>query len=635
MGKPSDRVQQFLASPTGALSLLSLVLLLWLLPLLAPALREPLAGDARIAGAPAESALFHREGEWIESDGTLRPADEWTMLRAVFPGGTWDTFHLKLRGSGEWSARLQCGTERLTLPRITPGDDRTTHLQFKEAASELLVLEITPAAGSVGAELRLVDARLSLEAVNQIPNGAGALVIVLFPWGAFCFSRVVSRWSERKSLVLAMALGAVAGLAARGEASILSGMAPTVVVLGLATVLSAWRRGLLEKEGTRQLVCWGAVVALLAAALATRWDGFELARRLPLRPDAEGYLAIVARGGGLYATELAAAPWIREPLWPWVLRVTKLGLPDSSAAMQFFSMILSLVPVVLTWLLARRWMHPLGALLAAGVLAVNREWGDLAAAVLREDLALALLLGVGLLHGHMPESPKLQGAAAGLLTGALAMLRLGYLPFALMGLLWIGWRARWRWETWGIALGIFLLPLLPHLVVNHRLHGDALYSVNVHTVFYANREFAGKPGWPSREEVRADPYAGGPVSLGTYVRELGFAAPVTRVAQGMMFGAGRDFTRGVLFPGAKWWLLPLLPGFLWLLWDRRALPFALWTGSFALPAAFVWIAGVDWRFWTPVAPMVAMLWGAGITEPIRWIAARRGASARPAPTADE
>lgn len=58
---------------------------------------------------------------------------------------------------------------------------------------------------------------------------------------------------------------------------------------------------------------------------------------------------------------------------------------------------------------------------------------------------------------------------------------------------------RWRPLLAGLPAAFLLFF---HLANNHRRYGDALYSVNRHSYWFANREFVGRPGYPATEEER-------------------------------------------------------------------------------------------------------------------------------------
>ena len=70
-----------------------------------------------------------------------------------------------------------------------------------------------------------------------------------------------------------------------------------------------------------------------------------------------------------------------------------------------------------------------------------------------------------------------------------------------------------------LLLGITLL--IPHQYRMYKNYGDPLYTVNQYTRFYANREFAGKPGFPTEEELATKGmYTGGKITPFEYYFSL-------------------------------------------------------------------------------------------------------------------
>jgi len=62
-------------------------------------------------------------------------------------------------------------------------------------------------------------------------------------------------------------------------------------------------------------------------------------------------------------------------------------------------------------------------------------------------------------------------------------------------------RSKWNYKMVFTALLLGITLLIPHQYSMYKKHGDPLYTVNQYTRFYANREFAGQEGFPSKEEL--------------------------------------------------------------------------------------------------------------------------------------
>ena len=61
--------------------------------------------------------------------------------------------------------------------------------------------------------------------------------------------------------------------------------------------------------------------------------------------------------------------------------------------------------------------------------------------------------------------------------------------------------AKWNYRMVFVVLILGVSLWIPHIYGTYKTHGDPLYTVNQYTRFYANREFAGKPGFPAKEAI--------------------------------------------------------------------------------------------------------------------------------------
>jgi len=144
-------------------------------------------------------------------------------------------------------------------------------------------------------------------------------------------------------------------------------------------------------------------------------------------------------------------------------------------------------------------------LIAAFVLSVHPFLIQLSARGLREEWFSVLLL-LFVHYGYVKSSlaPWLRVAVSGLLAGCILLTRSECLPMIVILLLLYPLLAgrRWNYATAIIALLLGVSLWLPHQYSMYREHGDFFYTANQYARFYTNREFAGKPGFPTREEVR-------------------------------------------------------------------------------------------------------------------------------------
>jgi hypothetical protein len=374
---------------------------------------------------------------------------------------------------------------------------------------------------------------------------------------------------------------------------------------------------------------WPAIeqLFLLSAGLLAihfRWEAFLDQCRLPLRPDAAGYLEI-ARTGSFYSTLQSHAPWVREPLFPALLRAWLGIAPDTASSARFFSFLLGLLVPLATWAVGRRLFGPLVALLAAALVGTNQRWAFESAAVLRTDadtLALLALVAVPLFLG---ERRWWRAGAFAAAAAALALLRINALFLCLPVLAWEAWRR--RWHPMEIALA-FLLPLLltaPHLAFNadYGGHGDPFFSSNVHARYYLNRDMIGQPGFPATyAEWVGNEYAGEHLSTLTMFSHYGPIEVARRFVVGYANLFLWRFPHGTLFHGSELALFVLLLGYVMLLRERRWAKIAAIYALFALPVAFIAASRFDERLALPTAPLVAWAAGLGVARSIEWVIAR-------------
>jgi hypothetical protein len=64
-------------------------------------------------------------------------------------------------------------------------------------------------------------------------------------------------------------------------------------------------------------------------------------------------------------------------------------------------------------------------------------------------------------------------------------------------------RSKWNYAMAAVALVLSLSLWLPHQFNIYKKYGDFFYTANQYARFYANREFAGRPGFPTKQEIGA------------------------------------------------------------------------------------------------------------------------------------
>lgn len=312
----------------------------------------------------------------------------------------------------------------------------------------------------------------------------------------------------------------------------------------------------------------------------------------------------------------------REPFYVWWLWILGAVGADSTAAIRLLGTLWFLPNAFLLFQLVRRHWDDRTAWGALGLFAV------LPGQIVSDGLGLRHLMetaGVLLFLTALRTDSTLGTRRSWFkAAGALAALVLTRVTYAATGGVFLTGAAlkNRRWRPFFAGLPAALL-LCFHLANNQRRNGDALYSVNLHSYWYANLEFVGRPGFHATDaERQRDVYR---KSL-TY-RQWAFGAhtPAQYLA-GTVQGYGRIFwtffsqvyyrvglpavVTGALLALHLWGMLGALGGA-----PGRIALAALILLSF--PYAFV--GHVFWagRFFVPFAPVALGLLVAGTLDLLR------------------
>jgi hypothetical protein len=80
---------------------------------------------------------------------------------------------------------------------------------------------------------------------------------------------------------------------------------------------------------------------------------------------------------------------------------------------------------------------------------------------------------------------------------------------------------KWNYKMVFIATILGVSLLIPHLYSIYKIHGTPFHTVNIYTRFYANREFAGQTGFPTKEELATEGmYSGRKITPAEYYFSL-------------------------------------------------------------------------------------------------------------------
>jgi len=510
--------------------------------------------------------------------------------------------------------------KRITKPGVIPGE--TAALEDDDPVPQGWTLvgrwrvEVSPRAeDGEGVLLNRLSVRFSSARKADAPLMFPATIFgALLPVAVSLFMTYSGRRGFRRSVMLWGLAGAVFAVAAGFYYDLLQPLMVLTVSFFLGAGGVVMVKHMTKTEGFDPRIAEACFLAgIVGLAILFRWGAFVEHRNAPLLPDAAGY-GEIARTGSFYETSQMHAPWVREPLFPAVLRAWFTVMPGTGVSQRFAGIWLGLLPVVLTWAVGRRLFGPLAGIVAAGMMAATPFLAEFSAEGLRDDLLSGLFLGLIAAVLYLPGHVWARAIAFGMIGAALALLRINN-AFLLVPLLaWVAWRQRWKWGEVAVAAALAIVPLVPHLLHNARVgDGDLLYSASVHTRYYYNLAHIGEPGFPATwADWNANPYAGDVIGSGVLLTDGGVLASARRVAMGFVDVFLYRFPHGSLFRGSE---LAMAFGILgaWALWRRRE---AWWVAvayaAFLFPVAVIVPLGTGWRLASPAAPLIFLVWSAGV-----------------------
>lgn len=612
--------------PIWGLVAATLAIFVLMRPALFRALEDPFLRDqhlvAMVRVPPGSSARpFDLQGNWKVDGKFASPQGDDTRAVVLAEPGPWDQVLLKInaRPGQPWFLKIDHGVNSTTLFNVEPGKwlrDEMSGVDSETTSPMVFALE-TAFPPEDAPRLESIDIRLGARALNATPNLAGIVALAFLPAAITLLMMLGPGWMLPRAATLGAGIGLAGALFVRGSEPALDVVSAFALLVALAAFAAAMRRLFLRAKTEEplpnvQLLAECAVVCLLiVAAWSTRSLVLSDSRRLELRPDAAGYVHI-AREGTFYQTALPTAPWVREPLFPALIRAAWIALPKTETSARFAGVLISIGVVVMTYLVGRRLVPRGVAAFAAGIIAMNRPLAELGTEALRNDaITFAVLLFV-LLTSVLAQRAYWRAAAGGVLAAAMALLQISLLPVGVIALAVEGVRSRWHWREWLLAAAPMVLLLPGHLAFNAKISGgDFMYSSTVHTRYFANQEFAGQPGFPAPEDLAADRYAGEPMTTFEYFALFSPMELVARGVRGMADGLVTGMTRNVLFAGPWWIMLPGLLGGIWWFADRKRWWLAFVCLLVLAPIALVGGGRADWRLSSTLAPWIAMIWASG------------------------
>jgi 4-amino-4-deoxy-L-arabinose transferase-like glycosyltransferase len=350
------------------------------------------------------------------------------------------------------------------------------------------------------------------------------------------------------------------------------------------------------------------LAALAVAAILGHgaWLRHDVARALEYDefserdPDVLEYIREASQARGFYHIS------IREPLFIFVARMAPVVSGSRPyRAMRMQSVAFGMALIGLVYLVGVGLHGHLVGLGAALPMAINPTLVFQDQRGLREPLYVFLMVAlVYVLFLRRDWAPALRYAIVGVTAAALMLVRITGLQIfvILLGVAVLTEKEPWptRVRRAGVSVALVALLVAPYLYGCARQFHDPFVSINAHAIFWRNVEFGGRPGFPSREELRQNNYLGPPLTAAQYV--FGMHSPweiVVRNVQGY-----RDIATRLLVADARGWLYFAF-GVVGL--GMMAVTSRWWFGlatlASVLPVAFVASLGaIDNRFIIPIFP---------------------------------
>jgi hypothetical protein len=472
---------------------------------------------------------------------------------------------------------------------------------------------------AVGADVKRIPAPLLSKIEVHIFSPVAARLVwmpslfslLLLPFLCYAF---LQRFLKRRGLSLVVALVAYVGavLVSKLAGGVLRYFDWLYAVLLLAFWLDVLRRQ--DYSQARHALFAFTVLGIALIGFSIRWDLLvEKAGHL-LDPDARGYYTIATTAPGLFQTACDIPPYAREPFFIWAIRLFYLFTPATETSLRFFTVLLSLGALIAGAYFGRAVGNAFVGVVVALLMAVNSNLIFMSVRGLRLELYILVILAFAACLMFLRPRKAAGFTLLGITTGILHLSRITSLSFTILLVPIVGIMRQWKAMHVGLALGIGVLLVIPHLVFNYSYKDsrDPFFSANIHARFYRNIEFQGEEGFPSVDAVRADPYAGPPITTFQYLFGLHSIPDIVRTS---LRGAVRTFftafTKKILLEDNVVLFALYLIGLVSLLCSpsRMLLLIMLFV---ELPILFLAGKAIDSRLVVHIAPFVYCCVGMGL-----------------------
>ena len=247
------------------------------------------------------------------------------------------------------------------------------------------------------------------------------------------------------------------------------------------------------------------LIIVLAAYL--RWNELTRIAGTVLDADVIAYNKYAKKmrlfsDNGFYSAQFSQ----REPLYILLVKLFLFLFGVAETHVRFISFSFSLVVVYLTYKIGREWFNNVTAIIAAFILSIHPYLISLSARGFRAEWFTTLVL-LFVYYGCVKDaiSRRRRIVVISLLIGCILLTRSESL-FMIAGIMIVNplFTNKWNYKMVLITIILGFSLLLPHLYSIYKIHGTPFHTVNIYTRFYANREFSGQPGFPTKEELATE-----------------------------------------------------------------------------------------------------------------------------------
>jgi hypothetical protein len=248
----------------------------------------------------------------------------------------------------------------------------------------------------------------------------------------------------------------------------------------------------IQKYGTLDHPAWARVLTQDVAPIAAwvRPEGFSWRRDSNpyVGGDPVNYIKFAREMSSFYQAH------VREPVFLALTRGWLWALDGQDAAVSFASITGSTLSIVAVFLLGSTLLSRPAGLIAATLLAIEREAITWAPDGWRDDTFTATVLFAAWSLVRLRRQPTTANALlAGVCCAIACLTRITALTFVLPALVWLvidgsSPPRRERAKQAALAFALFAVGLAPYLISCAMATGDPLIAVNYHTIYYRHAE---------------------------------------------------------------------------------------------------------------------------------------------------